>query len=209
MRPCCAGWMSDPAARAALDDTDPARDATVLLIGRGAGYPALSVALGERMGVVGALSARSRGETPQRPRHRRHRARRRFYRPCGRCLPHRAGRRPTLPQPAGRADVGCPGAGLRSAEPRNHLRRAGAVAANALAPDPPARLRDPSQPHAQIDRRRRPARFANRAAGTGRVQDAISPPPSPRRWRVAADCRWRALPSIRATRARNSTARGF
>ena len=30
--------------------------ATVLLIGRGAGYPALSVALGERMGIVGALS---------------------------------------------------------------------------------------------------------------------------------------------------------
>jgi hypothetical protein len=36
--------------------TDPVRDATVLLIGRGAGYAALSVALGERMGVVGALS---------------------------------------------------------------------------------------------------------------------------------------------------------
>ena len=35
---------------------DPVRDATVLLIGRGASYPALSVALGERMGVVGALS---------------------------------------------------------------------------------------------------------------------------------------------------------
>jgi hypothetical protein len=46
----------DPAARAALENTDPARDATVLLIGRGASYPALSVALGERMGVVGALS---------------------------------------------------------------------------------------------------------------------------------------------------------
>jgi hypothetical protein len=43
----------DPAA---LDDTDPARDATVLLIGRGGNYPSLSVALGERMGVVGALS---------------------------------------------------------------------------------------------------------------------------------------------------------
>ena len=28
----------------------------MLLIGRGAAYPALSVALGERMGVVGALS---------------------------------------------------------------------------------------------------------------------------------------------------------
>ncbi len=35
---------------------DPARDATVLLIGRGAAYPALSVSLGERIGVVGALS---------------------------------------------------------------------------------------------------------------------------------------------------------
>ena len=42
-----------PAARS---DTDPVRDATVLLIGRGAAYPALSVALGERMGIVGALS---------------------------------------------------------------------------------------------------------------------------------------------------------
>jgi len=46
----------DPAARTTLPDTDPARDATVLLIGRGAAYPSLSVSLGERMGVVGALS---------------------------------------------------------------------------------------------------------------------------------------------------------
>ncbi len=37
-------------------EVDPARDATVLLIGRGAAYPALSVSLGERIGVVGALS---------------------------------------------------------------------------------------------------------------------------------------------------------
>jgi hypothetical protein len=44
----------DPAMR--QPDTDPVDDATVLLIGRGAAYPALSVALGERMGVVGALS---------------------------------------------------------------------------------------------------------------------------------------------------------
>ena len=35
---------------------DPARDATALLVGRGGNYPALSVAFGERMGVVGALS---------------------------------------------------------------------------------------------------------------------------------------------------------
>jgi len=46
----------DPAALAALTNTDPIQEATVLLIGRGAAYPALSVALGERMGVVGALS---------------------------------------------------------------------------------------------------------------------------------------------------------
>jgi hypothetical protein len=46
----------EPAARPSLPDGDPVRDATVLLIGRGAAYPALSVALGERMGVVGALS---------------------------------------------------------------------------------------------------------------------------------------------------------
>jgi hypothetical protein len=44
------------AERTTLPDTDPARDATVLLVGRGAAYPALSVSLGERMGVVGALS---------------------------------------------------------------------------------------------------------------------------------------------------------
>ena len=46
----------EPAARTTLADTDPADDATVLLIGRGAAYPSLSVSLGERMGVVGALS---------------------------------------------------------------------------------------------------------------------------------------------------------
>jgi hypothetical protein len=43
-------------AAIAPSDVDPARDATVLLIGRGAAYPALSVAFGERIGVVGALS---------------------------------------------------------------------------------------------------------------------------------------------------------
>ncbi len=46
----------DPPAQIKLSDTDPIEEATVLLIGRGAAYPALSVALGERMGVVGALS---------------------------------------------------------------------------------------------------------------------------------------------------------
>jgi GGDEF domain-containing protein len=45
-----------PSTPMALSHIDPARDATVLLIGRGGAYPALSVALGERTGVVGALS---------------------------------------------------------------------------------------------------------------------------------------------------------
>jgi hypothetical protein len=44
------------AAETSLPDTDPLDDATVLLLGRGASYPALSVALGMRMAVVGALS---------------------------------------------------------------------------------------------------------------------------------------------------------
>ena len=47
---------SDPVLRGALDDADPLGEATVLLIGRGAAYPSLSVSFGERIGVVGALS---------------------------------------------------------------------------------------------------------------------------------------------------------
>jgi hypothetical protein len=35
---------------------DPLEDATVLVAGRGRGYPALTVAVGERMGLIGALS---------------------------------------------------------------------------------------------------------------------------------------------------------
>jgi hypothetical protein len=46
----------DPPTSIAGSIADPVRDATVLLIGRGAAYPTLSVSLGERMGVVGALS---------------------------------------------------------------------------------------------------------------------------------------------------------
>jgi hypothetical protein len=48
--------LDDAPAAATPADSDPADDATVLLIGRGAAYPSLSVSLGERMGVVGALS---------------------------------------------------------------------------------------------------------------------------------------------------------
>jgi len=45
-----------PSAPMAMTDIDPAHDATVLLVGRGGAYPALSVSLGERTGLVGALS---------------------------------------------------------------------------------------------------------------------------------------------------------
>jgi len=48
--------LSDQAVKTAIAEIDPVRDATVLLVGRAGAYPALSVALGERMGVVGALS---------------------------------------------------------------------------------------------------------------------------------------------------------
>lgn len=48
--------LGDAPAPADLPEIDSARDATALLVGRGGNYPALSVALGERMGVVGALS---------------------------------------------------------------------------------------------------------------------------------------------------------
>jgi hypothetical protein len=45
-----------PSPPIALSDVDTNRDATLLLVGRGGAYPALSVSLGERTGVVGALS---------------------------------------------------------------------------------------------------------------------------------------------------------
>jgi len=40
----------------ALLTTDPIEDATVVVTGRGGGYPALSTAVGERVGLIGALS---------------------------------------------------------------------------------------------------------------------------------------------------------
>jgi GGDEF domain-containing protein len=46
----------EPPGATELVENDPALHATVLLIGRGGCFPALSVALGERAGVVGAFS---------------------------------------------------------------------------------------------------------------------------------------------------------
>jgi hypothetical protein len=47
---------SDRLAAEPLPKLDLTREATALLVGRGAAYPALSVALGQQIGVVGALS---------------------------------------------------------------------------------------------------------------------------------------------------------
>ncbi len=48
--------LSNTRGATRMPANDPIDDATVLLLGRGASYPALSVALGEQMGVIGALS---------------------------------------------------------------------------------------------------------------------------------------------------------
>lgn len=48
--------LASNAPSMAMPPGDPLDDATVLLLGRGTSYPALSVALGETVGVVGALS---------------------------------------------------------------------------------------------------------------------------------------------------------
>src|SRR5918999_2438066 len=47
---------SQDGAMPALPQTDPVEDATVLVAGRGRSYPALAVAVGERVGLIGALS---------------------------------------------------------------------------------------------------------------------------------------------------------
>jgi GGDEF domain-containing protein len=46
-----------------LPSRDPLDEATVLLVGRGRSYPALSVALGERVALIGALSVESAART--------------------------------------------------------------------------------------------------------------------------------------------------
>ena len=52
---------------------DALEDATVLIAGRGRLYPALSVAMGERVRIAGALSVEFRRQTPQHTGYRWHR----------------------------------------------------------------------------------------------------------------------------------------
>jgi hypothetical protein len=52
----------EPHAKTRLPENDPVDEATVLLMGRGGCYPTLSVALGERMSVVGAFSMEAAGK---------------------------------------------------------------------------------------------------------------------------------------------------
>ena len=62
---------------AELPAGDPLDDATVLLVGRGRHHATLSVAVGERMGVIGALERRHRRAVPRGARGRRRPDRRR------------------------------------------------------------------------------------------------------------------------------------
>jgi hypothetical protein len=50
-----------PVAASTLAQSDPLEDASVLVLGRGRSYPTLSVAVGERVGVIGALSIEAAG----------------------------------------------------------------------------------------------------------------------------------------------------
>ena len=52
----------EPNAKIRLPESDPIDEATVLLMGRGGCYPALSVSLGEKMSVVGAFSMEAAGK---------------------------------------------------------------------------------------------------------------------------------------------------
>ena len=51
--------LVDAPGDAAFQGNDPLHDATVVLVGRGRSYPALTVAFGERVGLIGALSIES------------------------------------------------------------------------------------------------------------------------------------------------------
>jgi len=54
--------LADEPAAVRLPQDDPLSEATVLLMGRGGSYPALSVALGERMSIAGALGMEAAGK---------------------------------------------------------------------------------------------------------------------------------------------------
>ena len=54
--------IAGEAAPTRLPQDDPLSESTVLLMGRGGSYPALSVALGERMSVAGALGIEAAGK---------------------------------------------------------------------------------------------------------------------------------------------------
>ena len=154
----------DQATQIKLSDTDPIQEATVLLIGRGAAYPALSVALGERMGVVGALSIEAAAK---------HLNARDFD---GIVLAEGFSARvvdafltvlaedvrfrnlPVVVTIDGlTANYDLPNLEL-------DLRRRRPRCVKRLAADPPACVREPFEPRAEVDRCRRPDRSPNRSA---------------------------------------------
>ena len=206
-RRCCAG--SAKSRRSRLPETDPAREATVLLIGRGGAYPALSVALGERLGVVGAFSIEAaanhlntrdidgivlgEGFTP------------RVVDAFLTVLSEDARFR-NLPVVLTTGDLA---PSLRAAQSRNHHGRARDIAANALPLIRQHAFEARLEPHACARSMpkgcsiRRPA-CSSKAAFDRDFANAVAPDARA----TAAACRSRASPSMPTIPARNSMARG-
>ena len=99
--------LAERPTRRTPPDNDPIEDATVLVAGRGRNYPALTVAVGERMGLIGALSHRDRAQLSRRARHRRRGDRRRLQPLDRRGFRRGACRRPALARPAGDRAARC------------------------------------------------------------------------------------------------------
>src|SRR6202030_3856908 len=124
-----------------IAETNPVRDATVLLIGRGAAYPALSVALGERMGIVGALSIEA------------------------------AAKHLNIRDIDG--IVLGEGFSARVVDAFLTVLAEDTRFRKRIAADPPACLRGAFEPDAAVDRRRRPARSANRSPDARGIQPRL------------------------------------
>ena len=154
---------------AELPAGDPLDDATVLLIGRGRHHPTLSVAVGERMGVIGALSIDQGAGCLK--------AREvdgiiigdGLAAGLGRRLPRGAGRGRALPRPAGggaRRRLPTPSKlpnFIRARDPLVLLRTRGAV-------HPDAGARDRAQAPAPLDRMQGHDRRPDRAVQRQRVR---------------------------------------
>ena len=154
----------------ALPTHDALEDATVLIVGRGPLYPALSVAIGERVNMVGAFSVETAathldvrdidgvvvgdGMSP------------RMVEAFLTVLAEEPRFRDVPIAVIGEAP---PDFAESSGQYRSRQRRSAAAGAAHDAAGAHARLRDPAQAHAGLARRRRHVRSADRLVGARRV----------------------------------------